>query len=86
MPTGILTRVVDLIIGKRVLELGSGIGFMGTIVSSLQMLADDPLSSDRSKLWLTDVDETVLSVCRSNISLPCSMSLSSSTTAANLGA
>lgn len=65
----------DLILQKRILELGSGIGFMGIVMASLQMLsrASDVILP---KLWLTDVDETVLSVCRRNIGLPCNLSSS----------
>ncbi|KAJ7070563.1 putative methyltransferase-domain-containing protein [Mycena amicta] len=54
---------------KRILELGSGIGFLGAIVSSLQLLHGSP-----GALWLSDVDETVLSRCQHNIRLPCNLS------------
>ncbi|KAJ3721891.1 putative methyltransferase-domain-containing protein [Lentinula raphanica] len=56
--------------GKRVLELGSGIGYLGIIVASLQRLA----FKDTSSLWLTDVNDSVLSQCRQNIQLPCNIS------------
>ncbi|KAJ3845499.1 putative methyltransferase-domain-containing protein [Lentinula raphanica] len=56
--------------GKRVLELGSGIGYLGIIVASLQRLA----FKDSSSLWLTDVNDSVLSQCRQSIQLPCNIS------------
>ncbi|KAJ3936148.1 MAG: putative methyltransferase-domain-containing protein [Lentinula lateritia] len=59
-----------IIEGKRVLELGSGIGFLGIIAASLQQLSP----KDTSSLWLTDVNEEVLSQCRHNIQLSCNVS------------
>ncbi|GAV98902.1 Protein FAM86B1 [Lentinula edodes] len=59
-----------IIEGKRVLELGSGIGFLGIIAASLQQLSPKYTSS----LWLTDVNEEVLTQCRHNIQLPCNVS------------
>ncbi|TEB38770.1 hypothetical protein FA13DRAFT_1785061 [Coprinellus micaceus] len=65
----------ETVLGKSILELGSGIGFMGIVIASLQVLCraqDMPLP----KLWLTDVDETVLLTCRRNLELPCNLSFS----------
>ncbi|KIY73505.1 hypothetical protein CYLTODRAFT_485356 [Cylindrobasidium torrendii FP15055 ss-10] len=58
----------------RVLEVGSGIGFVGVIVGSLQMLQPD----DRSMLFLTDVNAEVVARCMSNVKLPCNRTASSS--------
>ncbi|KAF9074982.1 hypothetical protein BDP27DRAFT_1287196 [Rhodocollybia butyracea] len=59
----------DIVEGKRVLELGSGIGFLGIIASSLQQLA-----SEGGAIWLTDVNNEVLSQCQRNVQLPCNLS------------
>ncbi|KAJ8084656.1 hypothetical protein PM082_003431 [Marasmius tenuissimus] len=59
----------DLIRNRRILELGSGIGFLGIVVASLQQLLRGV-----SSLWLTDVNEDVLSQCRQNLSLDCNLS------------
>jgi len=70
----------ELIISKRVLELGSGVGFLGIIVATLQQLSKTAnvrltnLSS--GSLWLTDVNDEVLTRCRDNLNLPCNMSSS----------
>ncbi|KAK2459991.1 hypothetical protein APHAL10511_007997 [Amanita phalloides] len=60
----------EFVQGKRILELGSGIGFLGTIVATIQLQNPVPGSS----LYLTDVDEQVLSRCQSNVALPCNAS------------
>ncbi|KAJ3731907.1 putative methyltransferase-domain-containing protein [Lentinula guzmanii] len=60
----------SIVEGKCVLELGSGIGYLGIIVASLQQLSPKVSSS----LWLTDVNEEVLSQCRRNVQLPCNIS------------
>lgn len=54
-------------IGKRVLELGSGAGFLGIVIASIQGLSPSP-----GALWLTDVEENVLNRCRENVQLKCS--------------
>lgn len=44
---------------------------MGVVISSMQVLSrvdGEVLPS----VWLSDVNETVLSTCRQNIELPCS--------------
>ncbi|KAJ7216779.1 hypothetical protein B0H12DRAFT_1241806 [Mycena haematopus] len=57
---------------KRILELGAGVGFLGSVVASLQLL-------DRAgpgTLWMSDVNDSVLSRCRDNARLPCNLSSS----------
>jgi len=56
-------------VSKSILELGSGIGFLGIIVGTLQLAKG---SSQSGSLWLTDVSDEVLQRCRENLSLPCS--------------
>ncbi|KAM6494975.1 hypothetical protein JOM56_009598 [Amanita muscaria] len=57
-----------LVQGKSVLELGSGVGFLGTMVAAIQQSNMLP----GTNLCLTDVNEQVLSRCSSNVKLPCS--------------
>lgn len=57
--------------GKRVLELGCGVGYLGLVVAAIQLNAPDP-ENFASSVWLTDVNEVVLSRCRKNLNLPCS--------------
>ncbi|KAF8913238.1 putative methyltransferase-domain-containing protein [Gymnopilus junonius] len=65
----------ELISSKRILELGSGIGFLGIIVASLQQLnKTSQQSSSTGSLWLTDVNVEVLSRCRDNVQLTCNLS------------
>ena len=59
----------ELVIGRRILELGCGIGFLGIIAGSIQASASSP---NTSSLWLTDVNERVLRRCEHNLRLPCS--------------
>lgn len=65
-----LTPWTDLVRNKRVLELGSGAGFLGIIIASLQQSCVSNQSS--SSLWLTDVNEEVLARCRHNLQMSCS--------------
>ncbi|EPQ60316.1 hypothetical protein GLOTRDRAFT_31765, partial [Gloeophyllum trabeum ATCC 11539] len=60
----------DTVSGKHVLELGSGAGFLGIILASIQVLHNNRSSS----LHLSDVNEEVLSRCRENVALPCNIS------------
>ncbi|KAM5532252.1 hypothetical protein V8D89_014091 [Ganoderma adspersum] len=61
----------ELVTGKRVLELGCGIGFLGIIIGSIQVSKPSP---NASSLWLTDVNEPVLHRCEHNLKLPCNQS------------
>ncbi|EAU92324.2 hypothetical protein CC1G_00543 [Coprinopsis cinerea okayama7 len=63
----------DVIVRKNVLELGAGIGFTGIVASAIQVLAGQD-SSNPNKIWLTDVEDTVLATCRDNVDLPCNTS------------
>ncbi|KIM88688.1 hypothetical protein PILCRDRAFT_2883 [Piloderma croceum F 1598] len=68
----------ELITNKRILELGSGSGFLGIIVASLQQLDHtyDEGTHASGPIWLTDVNDVVLSRCRDNVQLPCNSSSS----------
>lgn len=66
---------IDIIEGKRVLELGSGVGFLGIIAASLQQLSSRNTPSTSPSIWLTDANEEVLTLCRRNVQLPCSKTL-----------
>ncbi|KAH9486393.1 Protein-lysine N-methyltransferase EEF2KMT [Psilocybe cubensis] len=65
----------EVITSRRVLELGSGIGFLGIVVASLQKFWESKdQSSPLSSLFLTDVNNEVLLRCRDNINLSCNLS------------
>ncbi|KAF4604780.1 hypothetical protein EYR40_003562 [Pleurotus pulmonarius] len=66
-----LTLNPGLVVGKRVLELGSGTGFLGIVIASIQVPSPSP-----GALWLTDVEESVLNRCRENVQLQCNLSSS----------
>ncbi|KZT73224.1 hypothetical protein DAEQUDRAFT_662533 [Daedalea quercina L-15889] len=77
-----LIKHPDVVQQQRVLELGSGAGFLGIVVATLQQQqynqsADS--TGDRSELWLTDVHPLVVERCRNNIRLPCSASVAAQT-------
>ncbi|KAF9785712.1 hypothetical protein BJ322DRAFT_1055945 [Thelephora terrestris] len=59
--------------GKRVLELGCGVGYLGLVVAEIQLSATE-LENPESSIWLTDVNDVVLSRCRENVNLPCNAS------------
>jgi len=63
---------------KRVLELGSGTGFLGIIVASLQQLyhSQNEDIHGNGSLWLTDVNDEALIRCRDNAQLLCNSSSS----------
>ncbi|KAJ7940485.1 hypothetical protein B0H13DRAFT_14257 [Mycena leptocephala] len=61
---------------KRILELGSGVGFLGSVVASLQLLQRPLDSSSPGTVWMSDINESVLSRCRDNVHLPCNLSSS----------
>jgi hypothetical protein len=57
----------------NVLELGSGTGFIGILVASLQLhAAMPPFDRQMPSVYLTDVNSTVLVRCQNNVRLPCS--------------
>ncbi|KAG6380795.1 putative methyltransferase-domain-containing protein [Boletus reticuloceps] len=64
-----------LVNASNVLELGSGTGFIGILVASLQLQTATP-TVDRKmpSVYLTDVNSTVLVRCRNNVRLPCNKS------------
>ncbi|KAL1732085.1 hypothetical protein EV714DRAFT_282946 [Schizophyllum commune] len=64
----------DLIANKRILELGSGIGFLGIICASVQLLNQTTENAPAPHLWLTDVNDDVLTRCKANVQLPCNLS------------
>ncbi|KAK0198770.1 hypothetical protein F5146DRAFT_1219313 [Armillaria mellea] len=71
----------DWVRDARVLELGSGIGFLGMIIGSVQMPAGSSADIPQRgtlipMLHLTDVDSEVIARCISNIKLPCSKCVS----------
>ena len=59
----------ELVVSKNVLELGSGVGFLGIIVATLQQTRGQNIPGT---LWLTDINDKVLEWCRQNLRLPCS--------------
>ncbi|KAF8528297.1 hypothetical protein JB92DRAFT_3107263 [Gautieria morchelliformis] len=62
----------DLVQGRRVLELGSGAGFLGLTMATLQMDRLDNFSGiSLPTLVLSDINSDVLSRCRQNFLLPC---------------
>jgi protein-lysine N-methyltransferase EEF2KMT len=70
----LIGRSAELITNKTILELGSGSGFLGIIVASLQQsdrTYDEGIHAS-GPIWLTDVNDMVLSRCRDNVQLPCS--------------
>ena len=58
----------ELVQQTRVLELGSGVGFLGIVAATLQVSH----GHTRGTLTLTDVNDEVLVTCGKNSSLPCS--------------
>jgi len=69
---------VGLVKGKRVLEIGSGAGLLGSIVGALQQCQnlDGDEAEHRYALYLTDIREDVLRRCQNNVRLPCNRSSS----------
>lgn len=60
---------------SNVLELGSGTGFIGILVASLQLhAAIPPFDRKIPSVYLTDVNSNVLVRCQNNVRLPCSKS------------
>ena len=66
-----LCYLIERVVGKRILELGSGVGYLGLVAAAIQL--DNPVEGDpEPSIWLTDVNNIVLSRCRDNLNLPCS--------------
>jgi len=63
-----------LVADKRVLELGSGTGFLGIVVATLQIQQRGITNDTNGRLWLTDMNEEVLARCHHNLHLPCNLS------------
>jgi len=63
----------EIVTSTRVLELGSGIGFLGIVVAILQCLNQTTEEFRKSgSLYLTDINDEVLQRCHDNLNLPCS--------------
>lgn len=71
-----LSKNPSVVKHRRVLELGSGVGFLGIVVASLQLQHATTSSCNDlcGTLYLTDVNEEVLVRCKKNIVLPCNRS------------
>ncbi|KAI9570179.1 putative methyltransferase-domain-containing protein [Boletus coccyginus] len=66
-----------LVDSSNVLELGSGTGFIGILVASLQLHAPiPPFGRNMPSVYLTDVNSTVLARCQNNVRLLCNKSSS----------
>lgn len=66
-----LCHTIEHVRGKRILELGCGAGYLGLVVAAIQLNAAE-LENPEPSVWLTDVNDVVLSRCRENLNLPCS--------------
>ena len=63
----------EIVTSTRVLELGSGIGFLGIVVAISQCLNQTTEEFRKSgSLCLTDINDEVLKRCHDNLNLPCS--------------
>lgn len=68
----------DIFKNSRILELGSGAGFLGILLAQLQIESlgrpesGNIINTDKPSLYLTDLNEQVLKRCESNVKLPCS--------------
>ena len=69
-----LYYLIERVLGKRVLELGSGVGYLGLVIAAIQLNGTPNQEGPESSIWLTDVNKIVLSRCRDNLNLPCSAS------------
>ncbi|KAJ7361192.1 hypothetical protein DFH08DRAFT_367655 [Mycena albidolilacea] len=61
---------------KRILELGAGVGFLGSVVASLQLLERPSDGPSPGTLRMSDINDAVLSRCNDNVNLPCNLSSS----------
>ncbi|KAI0937170.1 hypothetical protein AcV5_005131 [Taiwanofungus camphoratus] len=66
----------DLVQGRRILELGAGVGFLGIVIATLQLLAEAPEKPGQPSpaLCLTDANDAVLRRCQDNVRLSCNLS------------
>ncbi|KAI6112469.1 hypothetical protein EDD16DRAFT_1709822 [Pisolithus croceorrhizus] len=79
-----LIEHTDLIAHRGVLELGSGTGFLGILIASLQLRfdltsavpTDGSQSTNLPTIYLTDGNPCVLDRCQHNTKLPCNRSSS----------
>lgn len=63
----------EIVTSTRVLELGSGVGFLGIVTAILQRLNQTMEEFRKSgSLYLTDINDEVLQRCHDNLNLPCS--------------
>ncbi|KAF9469744.1 putative methyltransferase-domain-containing protein [Collybia nuda] len=69
----LINHPADLVRNKRILELGSGIGFLGIIVASLQQDVS-PKNTSNIGLCMSDINEDILQRCKENIQLSSSES------------
>ena len=60
----------EIVHGKRILELGSGVGLLGMVTAAVQKGGSD--GPGKSCVYLTDVRSDVLERCQNNVDLPCS--------------
>jgi hypothetical protein len=70
MTRHLLRPILDIVRHSCVLELGSGVGFLGAVVACIQN------GSPPSRLYLTDINAQVLERCQDNIRLRCSRFIS----------
>ena len=71
--------IQDVVQKKRVLELGSGVGFLGVLIAQLQLdviresiLTNTGQDNEGASLVMTDVNDAVLARCHDNTLLPSS--------------
>ncbi|KAI0347973.1 hypothetical protein BDW22DRAFT_1479856 [Trametopsis cervina] len=58
--------------GKSILELGCGVGFLGLVLSAIQL--SDPTPTSTNPITLTDLNPGVLARCEENLALSCNAS------------
>ena len=65
-------QLLEKLTNARVLELGSGAGFLGITIAQMQLDLAEKNETASYSLYLTDMSEQVLDRCRHNIELECS--------------
>ena len=64
---------LELLVTSRILELGSGAGFLGITVAQMQVdLPEKQTPTPQVSLFLTDTNDQVLARCSHNVHLDCS--------------